>query len=106
MGEIINIKCHNDAENTRVENDLVEIAEGILLDARTDLASKTTLSVPIAELATLGAGVSSLIPALNTVTQTFTMNTQGLYRLANAGGGEVLKVAKNNNFWGALKTPD
>lgn len=106
MGEIVNIDCHNDVENARVENDLVEIAEGILLDARTDLASKTTLSVPIAELATLGAGVSSLIPALNTVTQTITVNTQGLYQLANAGVGDVLKVAKNGNFWGAFKTAE
>jgi hypothetical protein len=29
-----------------------------------------------------------------------------LYRLANAGVGDVLKVAKNGNFWGAFKTAD
>ena len=62
--------------------------------------------MPIAQLATLGAGVSSLIPALHTVTQTTTVNTQGLYYLANAGVGDALKVARNGNFWGALKCAD
>lgn len=76
------------------------------MDARTTLDSKKSLSVPIAELATLGAGVSSLIPALNTITQTSTIAMDGLYTLANAGVGDVLKVAKNGNFWGAFKTAD
>lgn len=62
--------------------------------------------MPIAQLATLGAGVSSLIPALRTVTQTTSMNTQGLYRLANQSIGDTLKVAKNGNFWGAFKKAD
>ena len=62
--------------------------------------------MPIAQLATLGAGVSSLIPALHTVTQTTTVNTQGLYYLANAGVGDALKVARNGNSWGALKCAD
>ena len=30
----------------------------------------------------------------------------GLYSLANAGVGDVLKVVKNGNFWGAFKTAD
>ena len=34
------------------------------------------------------------------------MNTQGLFRLANAGVGDTLKVAKNGNFWGAFKRSD
>ena len=62
--------------------------------------------MPIAELALLGTGVASLIPALRTVTQTTTFNTQGLYQLANAGVGDTLKIAKNGNFWGAFKTAD
>ncbi len=60
--------------------------------------------MPITELSTLGAGVSSLIPALNTVTQTTTMSVDGLYRLANASADATLKVARNGNFWGAFKT--
>ena len=64
------------------------------------------ISVPITELSVLGAGVSSLIPALNTVTQTNMMDVQGMYKLANASAGNVLKVAKNGNFWGAFKTAE
>ena len=70
------------------------------------LPNTKTLSVPIAELALLGTGVASLIPALRKVTQTTTFNTQGLYQLANAGVGDTLKIAKNGNFWGAFKTAD
>lgn len=106
MGEIVNINNFNEVEAVRTENDLIELTEGMLLDARAIINSKKTLSVPIAELSTLGAGVSSLIPALNTVTQTTTFATEGLYQLANAGVGDVLKVAKNGNFWGAFKTAD
>jgi len=112
MGEIISLNssngaCANDSSQIiRTENDLIEITDGILLDARTDISKKNTISMPIAQLATLGAGVSSLIPALRTVTQTTTASTQGLYQLANAGVGDVLKVAKNGNSWGAFKTAE
>lgn len=86
--------------------DLAEMTEEMLLDARKEIANTKTLSVPIAELALLGTGVASLIPALRKVTQTTTFNTQGLYQLANAGVGDTLKIAKNGNFWGAFKTAD
>lgn len=112
MGEITSMNSFNgngandSSEITRTGNDLIEITDGILLDARTDISKENTISMPIAQLATLGAGVSSLIPALRTVTQTTTVSTQGLYRLANAGVGDTLKVAKNSNFWGAFKTAE
>lgn len=112
MGEIINMNEDNelgmDCGNYIIKNEknLLEITEGILLDTRTDISRKNTLSMPIAELVTLGAGVSSLIPALRTVTQTTTVNAQGLYQLANARVGDTLKVAKNGNFWGAFKTAE
>ena len=86
--------------------DIIEVTNGILMDVRSDLPEKVSFSMPIAQLATLGAGVSSLIPALHTVTQTTTVNTQGLYYLANAGVGDALKVARNGNSWGALKCAD
>lgn len=86
------------------ENSLMEVTEGLLINAKTSMQDKKTLSVPIVELSTLGAGVSSLIPALHTVAQTTTIATDGLYTLANASVGDVLKVAKNGNFWGAFKT--
>lgn len=106
MGEIVNIDNSQEIETVKIGTDLIEVTEGILLDAGEDLGSKNVLSMPIAELATLGAGVSSLIPALNTVTETTMLGKQGLYQLANAGAGDVLKVAKNGNFWGAFKTAD
>ena len=86
--------------------DIIEVTNDILMDARSELVERATFSMPIAQLATLGAGVSLLIPALHTVTQTTTVNTQGLFRLANAGVGDTLKIAQNGNFWGAFKCAD
>ena len=71
-GEIIGVMSGREAMKLAEEadTDLVEITESILQTSRTDIATRDTLSMPIAQLATLGAGVSSLIPALRTVTQT------------------------------------
>ena len=102
MGEIIEFN-KGDIEPIRDENDLLEITEGILIDTSAQINTSNSLSMPIAQLATLGAGVSSLIPALNTITTTTTVGTQGLYTLVNASVGDVLKVAKNGNFWGRLR---
>jgi len=106
MGKIVNNNNSNEVVVVSPEYDLIELTEGMLVDARSTINSRKILSVPIAELSTLGVGVSSLIPALNTVTQTTTFTTEGLYQLANAGVGDALKVAKNGNFWGAFKTAD
>ena len=57
------------------DNNLFELTGNLLADARAELTKATTLSVPIAQLATLGAGVASLVPALNTVTQTISFDT-------------------------------
>ena len=86
------------------EASLAETTGVLLAEARTAADSKKTLTVPIAELATLGVGVSSLIPALHTVTTTTTIATDGLYRIANRAVGDTLKMAKNGNAWGAMKT--
>lgn len=86
------------------EASLAETTGVLLAEARTAADRKKTLAVPIAELATLGAGVSSLIPALHTVTTTTTIATDGLYRIANRAVGDTLKMAKNGNAWGAMKT--
>ena len=106
FNENTNVVPEQENEITRNCSDLAEVTEDMLVDVRREISSAKTLSMPIAELALLGAGVSSLIPVLRTVTQTTTFNTQGLYQLANAGVGDVLKVAKNGNFWGAFKTAD
>lgn len=107
MADIIKMPNSEMAPSDEIkETALIEIADGLLFDARANIAEQKSLSVPIAELATLGAGVSSLLPALRTVTQTTTINTTGLYQLANAAVGDTLKVASNGNFWGAFKTAD
>lgn len=104
--EETNVVETQENEIVRESNKLAEITEEMLLDVRKEIANTNTLSVPIAELALLGIGVLSLLPALRTVTQTSTINTQGLYQLANVAVGDTLKVAKNGNFWGAFKTAD
>ena len=91
-------------------NDKKEIStmtEQLLLDVRTEEIPKDrSIAVPIAQLSTLGAAVSTLIPALNTISNTTTMDMSGLYRLANKSVGDTLKAAQNGNFWGALKTAE
>ncbi len=89
------------------KNEVSAITEELLLDIRKEEIPKDrAIAMPIAELSSLGAGVSSLIPAFNTVTQTTSINVRGLYQLANASIGDTLKVAKNGNFWGAFKTAE
>lgn len=104
MGEKVSINDTNEIETVNDENELIELTEGLLMDARASINSNKTLSVPIAELSALGAGISSLIPAFNTVTQTTSIATDGLFRVANAAAGDTLKIAKNGNAWGAMKT--
>lgn len=89
-------------------NEIIQVGENMLSQAREDIDNNTTTTIPIAELATLGAGISSLIPSLHEITQSTSMNPQGfgLYKVANASVGDTLKVAKNGNFWGSLKTSD
>ena len=87
-------------------NDLISVTDNVLFDIRTDISQRKSLSMPIAQLSTLGAGVASLLPAFRTVTQATTVSGEGLFRLANAAVGDTLKVAKNGNFWGAFKTAD
>ena len=106
MGDSITLKQNEDMRLAENKTGLEELAEGLRADARNQISTDTTLSVPIAQLATLGSGVSSLVPFFNTVSTTVTVGSQGLYTLANAATGDALKVARNGNFWGALKTVD
>ena len=98
----------NSIENVQGEGgglvDLAELTDNILQDARNSRIEKRVYRMPVSELAALGTGVASLLPELRTVTQTTTVNTEGLYSLANAAAGDVLKVKKDGNYWGALKT--
>ena len=70
MSDIVKLK-NNEIEAVEGNNGLIELSEGMLAEARASINnSSNTLSVPIAELSILGAVVSSLISALNTVIQT------------------------------------
>ena len=104
MSENIESQNNGAIVSSNKENELRQVTDALLNDTCTELAGKRTMSVPITSLAGLGASVSSLIPALRTVTGTATFNVQGLYTLANAGAGDVLKQAKDSLLWGALKT--
>ena len=106
MSENIDLQNNDPIIPINKENELRQITDDLLNDTCTELAGKRTMSVPISSLSGLGAAISSMIPALRTVTGTTTVNMQGLYTLANAGVGDALKIAKNGNFWGAFKTAD
>ncbi|WP_373164272.1 hypothetical protein [Agathobaculum sp. Marseille-P7918] len=103
MEELLDSQVQQQNSN---DTDLIKIADGILFDARANLRDKSVIRMPISQLSTLGAGVASLVPAFRTVTQTSVANVDGLYKLVNAGAGDVLKAAKNGNFWGAIKTAE
>lgn len=101
------LKSIADAE----ENQAVQMGSNIVLQANqlltevsTDLNTLDAIKLPIDQIALLGAGVASMLPALRTVTQTVTANSTGMYRLANAAVGDSLKLAKDGSFWGALKS--
>lgn len=96
----------NNCLEAHSEEGLIEVTKGILFDTKTDLSCANALSIPLSELSTLGAAVSSLLPSFRTVTQTTSLASGGLYRVANAVAGDTLKAASNGNFWGAMKTAD
>lgn len=111
MDQIINFTNANNQQEldpltTDETKDLACITDNILLDVRADIQQSNKLSVPIAQLSTLGSGVASMLPAFRTVTQTTSVNTTGLYRWINEGTGNVLKIARNGNAWGAYKAAD
>ena len=108
MDELV---CVNDAieKQSHSADDIVSATETLLLDIRKEpLEKENTISMPLASLSSLGAGVSSLIPAFNTVTHTISMDTTGLglFQVVNMGAGDVLKAAKDGTSWGAFKTAD
>ena len=106
MNKLLSFFNPNKSQTKNNQTDMIAISESLLLDTKAKLSDKTYVSMPIDQLATLGTGIASLLPAFRTITQTTSMNVDGLYRLANASVGDTLKVAKNGNFWGAFKTAD
>ena len=61
-------------------NDMVGTAEAMLAEVNVDLSKADAVRLPIATLGALGGGVASLLPALRTVSSTFSYTDQGLYR--------------------------
>lgn len=92
--------------STNVSKDLVGLTDNALSDVRTDISNCKRMSMPLGQLATLGAGVASLLPAFESVTSASSAGGETLYRWVNQGAGDALKVAKNGNVWGAAKTAD
>ena len=84
--------------------DIITISNQMLEETKLQLQKDNVIKLPISEIATLGGSVSSLIPSLRTITQTATVDSTGLYRIANQAAGDTLKIAKNGNSWGAMKT--
>lgn len=97
---------NNNSLATNNSVSIIEISNDFLEDTRKNISEKTTFSLPFSQMSTLGAGVASILPAFRTVTQTTTINTTGLYKVANENLG-TLKVAQSGNFyWGAIKCAD
>lgn len=110
MDNIIEFKSNDSPELSPMPceeaNDLISITDNVLLDVRADISQSKSLSMPIAQLSTLGAGVASLLPAFRTVAQTSTVAGEGLYRWVNKVDGDVLKTAKDGFKWGASKSTE
>ena len=103
MGEIVSINRTEIKDNNAEKTDIAAMTEEFLLEARESaLPMERTISMPIAEIATLGTGLAAIAPALQAAVQNADNATQ-LYMLANAGAGDALKVAKDGKLWGHLK---
>lgn len=111
MGEFIQF---NNAGNETGEGqeimELEALADSEILDIATAINSDKVVRVPIAELFTLGAGVSSLIPAFNSVTQEINIDTKGknIWSIANLEAGDKLSKAKKypEKYWAFVKNAD
>ena len=57
MGDLIQIQTAGDIAPKSEDAALLSVTNELLLDARLSVLNEKTMSVPIAELATLGAGV-------------------------------------------------
>lgn len=106
MGDII-VNEQNSKDSLITEESISSLTSELLVEARSlSVPEDSSICLPIAQLETLGGGVSSLVPAFRTITQTSSTDMAGLYQLANEGIGDTLKRAKDGTFWGAFKKAD
>lgn len=103
MNEIIK-KEENEIQKASENEGLLVDANNQLEEVRLSIVQENTISIPIAELSSLGTAICSMIPSLRKVTHKISFATDGLYRIVNAETGDVLKNAKDGNFWGAMKS--
>ena len=103
MDEVIRLNSPNDTEATVLEDGIVEVARGLLYDTAADISKMRIRSIPIAELASLGAGDSFLKPSLESITRIITASGNGLYKLADAELSDVLEATTNGDLWPLLK---
>ncbi len=103
MGDLIEIS--NKIEPSEGTESVERLTNELLADARRGFEPPKSVEIPIAQLSTLGTGIASIVPALNSVVQTPSVNTAGLYRVVNSGLGE-LKASKDGFLWGAIKKAD
>ena len=88
----------HDSHHPGAAGELVSLSDMFLPETQID-TGKAAITLPIGQLATLGPAAASLLPAFRTVTETVSVDTTGLFRVANASVGDVLKAAKDGNFW-------
>ena len=100
MGDLLNFEQPTIGDNI----DLISIADNILIDTKSDISKCNKISMPIAELATLGAGVASMLPTFRTITQSAGGTGEQFYRVINKTTSDIFKLDKNGNIWGAMKT--
>lgn len=96
-----------DKKTTGNLEDYISTADDMLNDVRTEIREKASLSMPITEIAALGAGVASLLPSLRTATETVAAGSDApLFKVVNMGNGQ-LKWNKTKEFvWPSIKNPD
>ena len=103
MNEIIK-KEENEIQKASENEGLLVDANNQLEEVRLSIVQENTISIPIAELSSLGTAICSMIPSLRKITHKISFATNGLYRIVNAETGDILKNAKDGNFWGAMKS--
>ena len=92
----ISVVGNKDSASEAEQVSLSEMVDIALADIHTEIERGNAITVPIVQLGLLGGTVASMIPALRTATQTTTVNTTGLYRLASLSG------PRNNRCFGCL----
>lgn len=103
MEEVNRFNNDNNIGPAVLGDNLEEVARGILYDTAADISRKRIRSIPIAELASLGAGVSFLVPSMESITQIVNVSGDSLYKFADAEVSDVLEAAKTGDFLPLLK---